>query len=200
MAGPCQPHRRLRLSIYPNRTCGAACSYATGNCMRPGFGELRSCLQLSATTPVPPIVGRSVSDHRPRAAGENAWWCAGSEPPSDEAPKAVATASIEVSSAQIIRLSWVDTFGRRGPSLPTRCSGSYRCCRCRDGRLVANPHAKPRSAVSALLADRHGRPAHRDRWPWRGRSDVQRSSGRPSGSRLAGRSGRDSSLGRARGW
>ena len=38
------------------------------------------------------------------------------------ASKAVATASIEVSSAQIIRLSWVDTFGRRGPSLPTRCS------------------------------------------------------------------------------
>jgi len=38
------------------------------------------------------------------------------------------------------------------------------------------------------------------RWPWRGRSAVQRSSGRPSDSRTAGRSGRGSSSGRGRGW
>lgn len=38
--------------------------------------------------------------------------------------RAVAPASIEVPSAQIIQLSWVDTFGRLGSSLPT-CRSSY---------------------------------------------------------------------------
>lgn len=38
--------------------------------------------------------------------------------------KRVEAASIEVPSAHIIRLSWVDTFGRPSPSLST-CTGGY---------------------------------------------------------------------------